>query len=409
MKHYDHVVVGMGMSALGVLEGLSNDDTLSILVIDISNSEDEIYYKNDSSFKFGKIGDGGNSDLWHGVISKITNLELVNYDESFDLLFNLYYPGVPKTNFDSFSFIPFRPLRPKKIIKDKFNGKIEILYDCLRYFEYNENYVELYFVNKTVSTSKLWLCTGSQGTLKVLNQSKVLKEAEYYLDEHLVGYFGQSKTGTISSDNKVIFTRKGHSKRFVTVKQEGVRSMYLNIRPAHFGFKNLQYASKFRSFFGQSTKIIILRLLSLLNPALMIEALYNKFGVAFSSSINNIVGHVEIERSIRFDVKSNNFSLNTDSITLTAEELDILKSKFGNTFTSNDSIPLSPGLHLINLDKPIGINYIDEDLTSPTQVNSSIFICSGVALKLKSPVHPTFSLLVLSYLKAKNIIKNNFK
>ena len=409
MKHYDHVVVGMGMSALGVLEGLSNDDTLSILVVDISNSEDEIYYNHDSIFKFGKIGDGGNSDLWHGVISKITNLELVNYDESFDLLFNLYYPGVPKTNFDSFSFIPFRPLRPKKIIKDKFNGKVEILYDCLRYFEYNENYVELYFVNNTITTSKLWLCTGSQGTLKVLNQSKVLKETEYYLDEHLVGYFGQSKTGTISSDKKVVFTRKGHSKRFVTVKQEGVRSMYLNIRPAHFGFKNLKYASKFRSFFGQSTKIIIIKLLSLLNPALIIEALYNKIGFALPSSINNIVGHVEIERSIRFDVKSSNFSLCTDSITLTALELDVLKSIFGSTFTSINSIPLSPGLHLINLDKPIGINYIDEDLTSPTQVNSSIFICSGVALKLKSPVHPTFSLLVLSYLKAKNIIKNNFK
>lgn len=405
MKHFDHVIVGMGMSALGVLEAISRIDSISILVVDIKDSQDEIYENNNVKYKFGKVGGGGNSDLWHGVISKINSLPDSEYFKTFDLLLKIYYPNQSFSISDNLSFIPYKPLRPKNIIRKKFKDKVSILFDSLIYFKYKDSYIDLIFKKDKITTGTLWLCTGSQGTLKVLNESNLLKEKEYYLDEHLVGYFGQIENEKTKQCNDVIFSQHGHLKPFFTIKQEGSRSMYLNVRPAHFRFKNLEYASRFRNFFGQSSKEIIFKLFSLLNLGLFFEAFYNKFGIAFSSSVYNIVGHIEIEKAVKYNVSENSFSLNTDNVILTNTEAQILTSIFGIHFKPSNVVHLSPGLHLINLDKPFGISYIDDDLISPIKANSSVFICSGVSLKLKSPVHPTFSLLVYSYLKAKNFIQ----
>jgi hypothetical protein len=407
MKKFDHVVVGMGMSALGVIEALSLDATESILVVDIGSSEDEVYNtSNNSKFKFGKVGDGGSSDLWHGVISRLSAINSIEYDNIFDMLLKTYYPGLSICCFDKHSFIPLKPLRPKKVIKNKFKGKIEILYNCLNYFEYHETHVILFFNDLKIITSKLWLCSGPQGTLKILNKSKLLSDKEYFIDEHLVGYIGQIGRRNINGFDNINYAKNGHMKPFVTIRQDGIRSMYLNVRPAHLGFRNLAYASKYRNFFGKSTGDILINLFSKFNPALILEALYNKFGIVIRSSIYNIVGHIEIERAIKFDVKTCEFTLREENVELSKPELDLLKSRFGDSFYSHNPILLSPGLHLLNLSKPIGIHYLDDDLLSSFKDNTSVFLCSGLSLKVKSPEHPTFSLLVYSYLKAKKYIDN---
>ena len=80
----EHVVVGMGMSSLGVIEGLVEAKKESILVVDIPEKEIEYSFVNGVKKVLGQIGLGGNSQLWHGVISYMNSSNSETYKNTFD-------------------------------------------------------------------------------------------------------------------------------------------------------------------------------------------------------------------------------------------------------------------------------------------------------------------------------------
>jgi hypothetical protein len=405
MKYYDHVIVGMGISALGVLEALCKNESLDVLVVDYNDNEDDYYYFDFLKRKFGKSGNGGNSDLWHGVVSKLKYQSNEYYDKYFDYFLKLYYPEISSSELNTKSFIPHRPMRPKKIISTKFKDKCNFYNSKLLKFEYSEGGTILYFSNAKLKTGKLWMCAGVQGTLKVLNESKCLSRRKYYIDEHFVGYFGQIKTLGRTYLDTVTYCDSGHLKEFITIKESHGLSMYLNVRPAHFGFKNINYAAKFRGFFGRKSSSIVVGLLYKLNPGLILEAMYNKFGLTLPASLFNVVGHVEIIKSLVYDVPSGTFSYSQNRLNISTFDAKNLFNAFGNRFILSNPVDLSPGLHLMNINDSFMIDYIDDDLLSAGISGKGIYICSGISLKTRSPEHPSFSLLVYSYMKAMSVIR----
>ena len=84
--------------------------------------------------------------------------------------------------------------------------------------------------------------------------------------------------------------------------------MLITIRPALFGFKSLVKASSYRDFFGSGSSTIMINMLKKLNLALVLEALYNKFGLkVLKSNKYNIAGHIESNHSVTIHLsKSNN-------------------------------------------------------------------------------------------------------
>lgn len=406
-KFYDHIIVGMGMASLGVLEALKDLDQSSILIIDYKEWNSEIFLnsKNEPMIT-GKIGDGGNSDLWHGVISKMSSIMDNRYDELFESLIQRFYPNFAFQNLDGNSFIPLRPLRPKKIIKNKFKN-FNIIYDKLLKIENKDTFVNLYCQKSTYKTKTLWMCTGATSTLNILANSEILSEKEYFLDEHYVGYFGQSLFGNKMFKINLKYLYNGHYKNYITIKGQGGHSMYLSMRPAHFGFKNLTYASNYRNFFSKKKSSIIFKLITKINLGLILEAFYNKFGVYFKSKTFNLTGHIEIPKSIRFCTNNRVFSFLNTSIKLSETDKINIKNAFGNDLKILDEIKIGAGIHYLNLDKPIAKEYIDDNLLNPANKNTSVFICSTATIKTLSPEHPTFSLLVLSYKKAFEFVTNN--
>ena len=125
--------------------------------------------------------------------------------------------------------------------------------------------------------------------------------------EHLVGYFGQSFKQKKNLD-KSIFKFTGHFKRFHNILLNTNRSMFVTLRPALFGFKSLEIASSFRDFFGRDSSSIIVNLIKRFNLALILEAIYNKFGLKFLNSKRyNIAGHIESKNSVNIQLsKSEN-------------------------------------------------------------------------------------------------------
>jgi hypothetical protein len=402
----DHVIIGMGMSALGVLEGLQTQDNLSILVVDSPLKEPEFAHFNGEKKVIGQIGDGGNSDIWHGVISKLAADKSQIYNETFDKLINRYYPNISEKLKQGYSFIPQSPIRPKSIIKDKFSKKVTFLHKKLISIEILNDYVKLFFADEIVETKRLWLCTGTTGTFDILKKSNILNENLYSFDDHLVGYFGQIKSENILIKNKISLVFKGHFKSFNSIYLSSGIKMYLNLRPAHFSFKNIQKASDSRSFFSQKSTSIIKNLLTKFNFGLIIEALYNKFGLFIPSNIYNIVGHVEICDVLNYSKSRGILSYNEKSINFSSDDISEIKKYFGSKVLMSTVVDLAPGIHFMNLKKSLDLSKIDDNIKSDANINHSVFICSGLSIKMKSPEHPTFSLLVYSYLKAKNYLEN---
>lgn len=402
----EHVVVGMGMSALGVVEGLIETNNQSILVVDAPEKEIEYSLIDGVKRSLGQIGLGGNSELWHGVISIMDSCNSEKYREAFKNFLNKYYPNSTEKLGEGYSFIPFNPMRPKKIITTNFKDKVDFLFEKLQRIEILEDSVKLYFENKIITTRYLWLCTGATGTFQILNKSNyVNKTNDFFLDDHLVGYFGQIKRNQLSAKYmyNILYSSLGHFKKFHTLKLSSGKKMYLNLRPAHFSFKDLDVASDSRSFFGQNSTSIIKKLFTTFNLGLILEAFYNKFGLSIKSNIYNLVGHVEIKNILKYSFNDECLEHINNEVEFSNEDLKEINEYFGCQVNMKNKVKVSPGIHFMNLKSDFHNKKIDDNLQLGYS-DSNVILCSGLSLKIESPEHPTFSLLVYSYLKAKSLV-----
>jgi len=224
----------------------------------------------------------------------------------------------------------------------------------------------------------------------------------------LVGYFGQIILNKKNNLDKTIFKFNGHFKRFHNILLNPNRSMFFTLRPALFGFKSLETASSFRDFFGRGSSSILINLIKKFNLALILEAMYNKFGLKFFDSKRyNIAGHIESKNSVCVQLSKSEkpkIIYSEKNIKLNKDEIDNM-NKYLNSKYNVDSIIISkktivsPGLHFLNASN-IGMLPIDlNDLS-----NDRIYPFGTYLFKNDAPTHPTFDLFVDSYLKTKKIL-----
>lgn len=402
----EHVIIGMGMSSLGVIEGLVEAKNDSILVVDIPEKEIEYSFVNGVKKALGQIGLGGNSQLWHGVISYMNSSDSEKYHNTFNFFLNKYYSNSVDKIRSGYSFIPHKPLRPKKIIETNFKGKVDFLFEKLLKIEIFEDSVKLHFKSKVIITKYLWICTGTTGTFQIFKNSKYINSLEdNFFDDHLVGYFGQIRSIDLPVNfiNNIKYSFFGHFKKFHTIKLSSGKKMYLNLRPAHFSFKNIDIASDSRSFFSQNSTSIIKKLFISLNLGLILEAFYNKFGLYIKSNLYNLVGHIEINDALKYSCDKESLEYICTEVVFSDNDLKEINEYFGCQVIMKNKVMVSPGIHFMNLKSNFNNIKIDDNLQDEYN-NSNVILCSGLSLKTESPEHPTFSLLVYSYLKVKSLL-----
>ncbi len=408
MTVYDHIIIGMGMSALGVIKGLSSADC-KILVLDNYDNKPEFADYCDEKIAIGRLGKGGASSLWHGVISNLSNYrELENYNDDFKDNFDELYHTNDHSLFEKgYSFIPFKPLRPFSVIQSKFSQKVDIVYD--KVVEYHidvSGKVEVRGEKQKFYSNYLWICAGMVGTISLVSKS-TCQFGKFTNDDHMVGYFGQIRRTDLSSDFivKNQYTFSGHFKKFHKIKLSNNISLYVNLRPAHFEFKDIRKAASKRSFFGEESGRVIHKLINSKSPGLILEALYNKFGFSIKSKVYNITGHIEILGAMEIEV-SNTYCKSKylkSEIELSEEDIKLIKEYFKTDVFIPLKIPLSPGIHYLNS------NYHFDDTIDANLCNEftgrKIIICGGAGLKYSSPEHPTFSYYSMSFRKAQSFNK----
>jgi hypothetical protein len=397
--HSKYTIVGSGMAALGTLKGIEEKNELNKTHLIHSKTSNIKYYES-SEKPIESLSNGGNSNIWHSVISRFSYQK--NITQASSKFFNELFPNSAKSKgLTSYSFIPFFPIRPLKKIQKKKKELKELIDDTILYVEKDKFDRVLIHGNKSsYSTENLFLCTGSISSLKLLSDSGIIKTSNSSVSEHLVGYFGQF-AGFLK--DQVIRTREGHFKKFHRIKLDK-RSLYVTLRPANFSFKNIEKANEFRDFFGTSSKSIITSLFSKFKMGLILEALYNKFGLEFNfSGTYNIVGHIESINTVNIkcpSFKRPNIIYNEKEVHFNEEEIKSIKQylrKIGitGTITINKKTSVSPGIHFLNS------NLKDELLNLP----KGIRLYSTILFDNESPKHPTFDLYASSYLSTINSLK----
>lgn len=402
-----NIIVGSGMSSLGVLtainESQSNlDDT--ILIHDFSSKSSHSVNNKTIEYK----GNGGNSNYWHSVISIFLRNKNIDFSRLF--FFNLYYNKSYNLLKKGYSFIPIKPLRPlKKIFK--MIDKTSIFDDELIFVERgveNCNNLVLHTKRNTFYTKNVFLCTGSLSSLDILFKSNLITDDKVLLSDHLVGYFGQITLNKKSNLDRTIFKFNGHFKRFHNILLNPNRSMFVTLRPALFGFKSLETASSFRDFFGRKSSSIFINLIKKFNLALILEAMYNKFGLKFFKSKRyNIAGHIESKNFVNIQLsKSERPKIKYDekNIKFNKEEIENINKYFSSKYNMDSIIisektSVSPGLHFLNASN---IDFIPIDLDSLAK--DHIYPFGTYLFQNHAPTHPTYDLFVDSYLKTKKIL-----
>jgi hypothetical protein len=402
-----NTIVGSGMSSLGVLtainESQSNSDD-TILIHDFSSKLN--HSVNNKNVEYS--GNGGNSNYWHSVISIFLKNKNIELSRSF--FFNLFYKKSCDLLKKGYSFIPIKPLRPLKNIF-KIIDKTKIFDDELIYVErglQNGDNLVIHTKRNTFYTQNVFLCTGSISSLDLLFKSNLITDDKVVLSEHLVGYFGQIILNKKSNLDRTIFKFNGHFKRFHNILLNPNRSMFVTLRPALFGFKSLETASTFRDFFGRGSSSIFINLIKKFNLALILEAMYNKFGLKFFNSKRyNIAGHIESKNSVSIQLSTSEkpkIIYGEKNIKLDKDEIDninkYLNSKYNiDSIIISEKISVSPGLHFLNASNigmiPIDLNGLSKD---------HIYPFGTYLFQNHAPTHPTYDLFVDSYLKTKKIL-----
>ena len=373
------LVAGNGLSALGVHLALHDLNSEKCVISLASSDRSDVSYLK-SVLEYGKFG---NSNFWHGVLSRYAKgdtYEVVRLN----LLKKFYKIDEFRKNW---SFVPFRPIRPKNHIKNTKNLNIHR-------FVTNSDKVFVYCEELVIPVDELILCLGVFGSISVLYNSGVLKDGDYTLDDHSVGYLGQLRFDDKRKhgNDNLLLRRNGYFRKNFKIGGEfsGV------IRPAIGRFLDINYAIKYRSFYARKSSTIITNLLKKLNVALLLEAVYNKFGVQLvKSKYYNMFGHFVVKDAVKvvlrdnmievIDVKnsiyidSNMYRESLEDLFPNAMEIDVTKK-----------VSLSPGIHFVNL-KQAG-DSLDVFTTS-----KNVHVYSSASLPSLGPEHISLDLMVESY------------
>lgn len=399
-NHSRHLIIGSGMSALGTLEALSTDEKLkNSRIIHANTSKFHFSESSNPYLPIEKLKNGGNSNLWHSVISRFLPLEYT--EDCFSKLFTKYFPKSNLENFkDKSSYVPYFPLRPLKRIKDIEVKLMDVIDDHIILIEKNKyNSVTIHGLKASYTTDKLFLCTGTFATLQLLTNSNFIEEGQSKLSEHLVGYFGQFN-GPFKNE-EITRDQSGHFKKMHEIKLPE-RSLFVSVRPANFKFRDIKTANEFRNFFGRGTKSIIISLISKFNFGLILEAIYNKLGIEINfGNKYNIVGHIESKHSVEIEFtpfRNPKIVYTEKQIIFTNQEITAIRKYFKaigvkKQISINRKNDVSPGIHFLN-------SSLREELL---QLPEGIKFYGTILFDDESPRHPSFDLLIYAY---KETLKN---
>lgn len=258
-KVADVIVVGGGLISLAISKALDKNNVRYVILT--PSGRKNIFSTTGALFEKAFLG--GNSDKWHGVISDYLSLDRVRR-----LTFaRFFYPKLQQL--DGESFVPYKPLRPQRLFAHK-----RVIYGRMLRHETRKNDVVVYTTRGELIAKRIYIGIGALSLVSYVSKNYGAFSAR--IDDHRIGYLGTLKLN--KSRLSVKRSKHGHFKPTYSISCEG-EVLDVSLRPAYFNWRDIEKAQRFRDIYSNSTFKIIKTILKSFNICLILEAIYNKYGI----------------------------------------------------------------------------------------------------------------------------------
>ena len=323
MTSYDDIIIGSGLSALGVALGLPAERR--VLVIGGPETGRISYYDGGRGVPNAYLGHGGLGRFWHGVIPtglepRPAGLETADFVE----LFNRFYPkaAVEDRIEQPWLFVPGRPIRTPKAwarLQQTRRRHLTIRHDFALSFGGMADSVSVRTRDGAYLASRLWIAAGVLHTPRLLSASlSGFDGVRSQLADHVIAYMGLVDRGAHPEIHAPLVERRPGG-FWIRATFNPNRQGLFTLKPARFSYRQLDKGIEQRAAFGLPTGGVIAKLLRTSSPALLSEAIFNKLGLFPDARRMSVYAQILVPDAYDFDADAPTIRPRRDSIVVAVD------------------------------------------------------------------------------------------
>ncbi|HEY7639565.1 MAG TPA: hypothetical protein VH814_07560 [Steroidobacteraceae bacterium] len=395
---FDEIVIGSGLVALGAVLGIERER--SVLVIGGPQPGRTLYYGTAARAPCGYLGSGGLGNFWHGVIpTGLRDNFAGSPPAEFARLFGYFYrrANIAAKLGAPWLFVPWRPIRPDRHwrrLRAERGAALQIVAGLVVSFEAGSAGVVVRTQTDVYRGRRLWVCAGAMHTPPLLDRSLGTRISKPTVSDHVICYLGQTRHAHAA--------RPGRSERapdgvWFEAEYNRAGTALLTRKPAHFGFRTLDYGIEQRGVFGLPTGGVLAKLARAGSPGLIAEALYNRAALLPRSSVHSIYAQIVVADA--HELPADNGAL-TPRVAIIRAATDRVRDELDYPGLIRSRCPelFIPGIHLHHsLDAgalhAAGVNRDDSALHV---LDASVYPAIG-------PEHHSFKLMLAAALRTRSL------
>jgi hypothetical protein len=240
-------------------------------------------------------------------------------------------------------FVPWRPIRPPAgfdALARQRPGRLDRSNELAVRFAEHAAGIEVQTDSGRHLGRRLWIAAGALHTPALLDRSLGLPVSRGRVSDHALCYVGQVDGAATPS---IRYCRDG---MFIPSYSTAANPALYTLRPARFGFRQLDFGIEQRAAFGLPTGGAVAKILRAMSAGLLTEALYNRFGMFAAAPRYSIYAQVEVPDA---------YTLRRDADVCLAIDADQIRrrtdaarsaSPFAGTVPSRHPELHIPGIHL---------------------------------------------------------------
>ncbi len=391
---FDDIVIGSGLAALGTVLGLLAEPQRRIAVFCGPAQPSFLYYDDRKTVPCAFLGEGGLGSHWHGVIpTGWRNNFAAASDASFDTLLRRFYPSIDvRSRLGApHLFVPWRPVRPARELQgllEKHGERLTLIAEAANDLRFDERGVTVDAASGARRAARAWVAAGVLHTPKLLARSLVPQAARGVVSDHVFCYVGQ-----LDGQPPPAIARTREGLFFPAVYNTAASALY-TLRPAAFAFRRLDYGIEQRAVFGLPTGNALAKIARRMSPGLLVEAVYNRFGLFGAARIHSVYAQVLVRDAYDFDDGPRPLRARTEQIRAATDGARRTQPFAGLRPSQRPEVHL-PGIHLHHsLDLPTlaraGVN----------QDGSPVQVVDASVLTEIGPDHHSFKMMLSAYERA---------
>lgn len=395
MVSFDDIVIGSGLTALGVLLGLP--ERRRVLVLGGKATGSFSHYDARGTVPCAFDGLGGLGGFWHGVIPVNQPAGYEGTEPgAFAALFARHFPQAQISRWlgEPALFVPWRPIRPAAEVQALASARGDLLRtmpELAEAIQIEDHGVKVTTVSASYRAQRVWVAAGAVHTPALMARSFGDSLRRSHISDHVLCYVGQVDAVAAPRPQR---TPNG---MYFPAHHSADGQVLYTLRPARFSFRTLDHGIEQRAAFGLPTGGAIAKIMRSVSPGLLAEAFYNRFGLFPHAARYSIYAQSACDAAYALGEGQHPLEAQLGRIQETARQARQMQPFPGANLSQREDLYI-PGIHLhhsLNLDalSRLGLGAGD----SPVQV------VDPSALGHIGPGHHSFKAMCLAYSKAQRL------